>query len=193
MEFILSAVIVFTVTNIDDIIILSLFFSDKKLTPRTIVSGQYLGIGTIVVVSALGALLASALPTRWIALLGLIPIIIGLSKAASLFSSKNHPENPLSSASRLPSSGLFYVTCLTIANGGDNIGLYIPIFSLALDKIYIYAIIFMLMTGFWCYIGYKLVSWPPVAIRIDRYGKYLLPVALILIGLHILSGAFVAD
>ncbi|MFL5538288.1 MAG: cadmium resistance protein, partial [Longimicrobiaceae bacterium] len=50
------AVAVFVSTNIDDIFLLSAFFADGHLRPRSIVAGQFLGIGVLVAASTLAAL-----------------------------------------------------------------------------------------------------------------------------------------
>lgn len=52
------AIAVFVSTNVDDTLILSAMYSDPHLKARSIVAGQFLGIGTIVVVSAIAALAA---------------------------------------------------------------------------------------------------------------------------------------
>jgi len=49
-----QAIVLFAVTNIDDIVVLSLFFSRGNRAPgstRRIVTGQYLGFGAILAVS----------------------------------------------------------------------------------------------------------------------------------------------
>ena len=60
------AIVVFLSTNVDDIFLLAAFYSDSKIRPRSVVFGQFLGIGTLVVVSCLAAWLAIALPPRLI-------------------------------------------------------------------------------------------------------------------------------
>lgn len=69
------AILVFISTNVDDIFLLAAFFADKKLTARTVVLGQLLGIGTLVAVSTLVAWLSMALPEGWISLLGVCAAI----------------------------------------------------------------------------------------------------------------------
>lgn len=73
-------IVVFASTNIDDIFLLAAFFADPRLRHRSIVFGQYLGIGALVLASALAALLALTLPDGWIALLGIVPLLLGLGK-----------------------------------------------------------------------------------------------------------------
>ena len=69
----------FVATNIDDIFVLMLFFSNPKFRMRQVVIGQYLGIGLLVVISTIGSLIALVVPQYIIGLLGLIPISIGSS------------------------------------------------------------------------------------------------------------------
>jgi cadmium resistance protein CadD (predicted permease) len=68
----------FIATNIDDIFVLMLFFSSSKFHKFQVVIGQYLGIGLLVVISALGSLLALIVPQQIIGLLGFVPISIGI-------------------------------------------------------------------------------------------------------------------
>jgi cadmium resistance protein CadD (predicted permease) len=74
----------FVATNIDDIFLLMLFFSNTKFPMWQVVIGQYLGIGLLVAISALGSLLALIVPQYIIGLLGLIPISIGIIKLLQL-------------------------------------------------------------------------------------------------------------
>jgi cadmium resistance protein CadD (predicted permease) len=47
----------FAATNIDYIFVLMMFFSALSIPPRNVVLGQYLGIGLLVAISAVGSLL----------------------------------------------------------------------------------------------------------------------------------------
>ena len=46
------AVVLFVFTDIDDVFLLMAYFADPRYRARDIVIGQYLGIGTLVAVSA---------------------------------------------------------------------------------------------------------------------------------------------
>ena len=71
-----TAIVVFVSTNIDDLFLLAAFFADPRVRYRSIVIGQYAGIGVLVVFSALVALLALAFPEGWVALLGIVPLYL---------------------------------------------------------------------------------------------------------------------
>ena len=62
----------FVTTNIDDIFVLMLFFSSSKFHKFQVVVGQYLGIGLLVVIGALGSLLALVIAQQIIGLLGIL-------------------------------------------------------------------------------------------------------------------------
>ena len=83
------------------------------------------------------------------------------------------------------------VALVTIANGGDNLGVYIPLFSRDLPWFPIYAGVFAVMTGIWCAAGYWLVNHPVLGARIRQYGHRVFPWVLIALGLLILSDALV--
>ena len=56
MESLVASLIAFIVTNLDDIFILILFFSDRNLKHRNIITGQFLGISTLILLSFLDPL-----------------------------------------------------------------------------------------------------------------------------------------
>lgn len=72
----------FAGTNVDDLVVLTVLFLSARATgrprPWQIWSGQYAGIAVLVVVSALAALGLAAVPDRWVGLLGLVPIALGV-------------------------------------------------------------------------------------------------------------------
>lgn len=191
---------VFASTNIDDLFLLAAFFADPQLRHRSIVIGQYLGIGALVLVSASSALLALAFPDGWVALLGVVPLLMGLrqllalrtdavsgesgSKGHRVQDDKNHAERGLRSQ-------VLAVASVTVANGADNVGVYVPLFATDFEAILTYALTFAVMTGVWCALGYLLVNNKVLGGAIRRYGNVILPVVLISLGLSILSGASV--
>jgi cadmium resistance protein CadD (predicted permease) len=81
------------------------------------------------------------------------------------------------------------VASVTVANGGDNLGVYIPLFSRELAWVPVYAAVFAVMTAFWCAAGYWLVHHPILGARIRTYGHVALPFVLIGLGLYILADA----
>lgn len=82
MSLIAIGVSAFVATNIDDIFVLMMFFSSfysssMAFPVRQIVLGQYIGIGLLIAISALGSLISLVVPPYIIGLLGIVPIAIG--------------------------------------------------------------------------------------------------------------------
>ena len=170
----------FVSTNVDDILLLAVWFAQRGRRVPSIVFGQYLGIGVLVGVSAIAALTALVLPRGWIPLMGLLPLALGIRGLRRPES--DEPETTPSG------TGVWSVAAVTVANGGDNVGVYIPLFAKSPEAVVIYAVIFAVGTAIWCALGYTLVSHPAAKPLLEKYAHRLMPWVLIGIGVHVLSG-----
>ncbi|WP_434686798.1 cadmium resistance transporter [Pseudanabaena minima] len=190
------AVTAFTATNIDDILILTIFFAqvDHKFRPRHILIGQYLGFGIILLASLPGYFGGLVIDHKWLGLLGLLPITIGLKK---LISNQDNAEINVQTCASANQKSLnkapiispqtYHVAVVTFANGGDNIGIYIPLFANSNSvSLPIIVITFLLMIAVWCYAAYLISSHPLVTKIITRYSHILVPLVLIALGLYIM-------
>ena len=183
----------FIATNIDDIFVLMLFFTFRRFHRLVVVAGQYLGIGTLVAISTVGSLLALVVPQVVIGLLGLVPISIGSIRLIQL---RKHQEelspNEIRSSRWQHHFSLLAVAAVTISNGGDNIGIYVPLFAKysAMAEILVLVTIFMIMTGVWCLMGYYLVYHRLLAARFRQIGEKVFPFVLIGLGVYIIIHAF---
>ncbi|GFE71577.1 cadmium resistance transporter [Chroococcus sp. FPU101] len=186
----------FIATNIDDILLLMLFFSKNqaKFGTRQIVIGQYLGFTILILFSLPGLFGGLLVPEAWIGLLGLVPIYIGIK---SLF--KKEDENDeiqlISSEtasspkllSRILSKETYSVAAVTVANGGDNIGIYVPLFaSGTLVQFWVLVGIFYVMLGIWCYTAFLLTRHPVLARFLTHYGEKITPWVLLALGIFII-------
>jgi cadmium resistance protein CadD (predicted permease) len=195
--------VAFTITDIDDIILLIFFFSQtkKSFTKREVFLGQYLGFLVLLFLTMLGYLGTLAIPLAWIGLLGLVPFFRGLNELYKRFSSKKEMlsiQHDSSSSAMLSSrldrvfARLFNprvatIAVLTIGNGSDNLSVYIPLFAHGtLSQVGIYLILFLLLVGVWCLLGYTISHLPGVAQVLERTGSFMLPFLLIGLGLFIL-------
>ena len=185
----------FVATNIDDIFLLMLFFSSPKFQKTQVVIGQYLGIGLLVIIGALGSLLALVIPQYVIGLLGLVPIVIGVIRIMRI-------RKPESSIQEQMNEQVNYgwhthlstlaIAAITFSNGGDNIGIYTPLFAKysSAGEVVFLSIIFMVMTAVWCIIAYNLVSHPVYARRIHKVEYIIFPFVLIGLGIFIITSSF---
>lgn len=204
---ILSAIGAFLVTNIDDIFVLMLLFSQVKtkvesdgrsdlkrkgVAPRDIVVGQYLGFSLLVLLSLLGTFGVMLIPEKWVGLLGLIPIYLGIK----LFI-KGEDEDEDAILSGLGRFHTFFlnVAFITFANGGDNIGIYVPFFStLNTGELIITVITFLVMVAVWCLLGYRLARFRYVSETLEKYGRWIIPIVFVGLGIYIMmeTGTLVA-
>jgi cadmium resistance transport/sequestration family protein len=183
-----TGVSAFAATNLDDIVILMLFFSQVNtlLQRRHIVSGQYLGFALLVLASLPGFFGSLILPRPWIGLLGLVPIILGFSR---LFE-RNEDEaaeisfqQPQSAWTSFLSPQTYGVAALTVANGSDNVGIYVPLFAnCTWSTLGLILAIFFTLVGVWCYAAYQLTRLPTIADALTRYGNQFVPYVLIGLG-----------
>lgn len=192
----------FVATNIDDIVILTLFFSQRNATFRTrhIVLGQYLGFIVLILASLPGFFGGLIIPKSWIGLLGFLPIAIGIRQLFPSSAQENAVQMVTSETESFPLNRSFksllvsflapptyHVAAVTVANGGDNIGIYVPLFaSLHAAGLMITLGVFFILIGVWCAIADYLARHPALAPILSRYGQAIVPYVLIGLGLFIL-------
>jgi cadmium resistance protein CadD (predicted permease) len=196
----------FVATNIDDIFVLMMFFSSSYSSSmaspvRQIVLGQYIGIGLLIAISALGSLISLVVPPYIIGLLGIVPIAIGTRRLVQIIIKRDKTSAPPSMDAAKESNNrkrnkqylpFLAVAAVTFSNGGDNIGVYTPMFAQynSVSQVTTLIVVFMLMTAVWCIAAYYLVNHPLVASRIRRIGHVVMPFVLIGLGIYILAQAF---
>ncbi|WP_433550734.1 cadmium resistance transporter [Micromonospora zamorensis] len=176
-----GAAVVFAATDIDDIVILTLLFVAARTTgrphPWQIVAGQYLGIGALALASAVAAAGLLVVPDPWTGLLGLLPIALGVR---ALRASDDHVTPTVV-------TGTLGVAGVTIANGADNVAVYVPVFrALGLADSAVFLLVFVLLIALWCAAGAWLGGHPRVVRLVERAGHWLVPTIFIGIGVLIL-------
>lgn len=194
---IFTGITAFTATNLDDLVILTLLFSQVNATFRRhhIVIGQYLGFCTLILASLVGFFGGLILPAEWIGLLGLVPITIGLNRLLNPDDDNDSSSEPELDTKISPASGLaslisppaYSVAAITIANGSDNISIYMPLFaSTGISSLLIIISVFLLLVGVWCYMTYKLTCQRDISNLLARYGNHFVPFVLIGLGVFII-------
>jgi cadmium resistance protein CadD (predicted permease) len=177
------AITLFASTNIDDLVVLIGFFADRRFRTRDIVAGQFAGVAALFLASASGSLLSLVIPRAYLGLLGILPIVIGIRKLSDLRRDASAPEN----SSQGSVAG---VTLVTIANGGDNIAIYIPAFAVHSGaENAVIAMVFVAMTALWCMLAHWMVNHRRFGAPLRRYGHIFAPMVLIGLGLVIIYKA----
>ena len=197
---IIAGVTSFAATNIDDIAILMLFFAQVNVTfrPRHIVLGQYLGFTALIAASLPGFFGGLIVPKAIIGLLGLVPIAIGISHLVNKENDRDEvqavsgefsreSDSPVSKLANLFNAQTLNVAAVTAANGGDNIGIYLPLFASSdLPSLMVILAVFFVLVGVWSYAAYRLTRRIAIAKILTRYTQAIVPFILIGLGIFIL-------
>jgi cadmium resistance protein CadD (predicted permease) len=260
-----TAVALFAATNVDDLVVLALLSAASRAAGRPrrweIWSGQYLGFAVLVGLSLAAGRGLSLVPARWLWLLALIPLIIGVVTLATAIRAARHGEPPTpplaagqpsgpgpsgtagpsgmpgplgmvgssgmagssgvagssevagpsgvvgssgmagpSGVGGLPAvpglsnggwlawmAGVVGVGTLTVIDGADNLAAYTPVFATAdADRIAVTLVVFAVGVAVWCAAGGLLTRHHRITDTLQRYGRWVLPAAFILIGLYTL-------
>lgn len=194
-----TGVTAFSATNIDELLLLTLFFSQVNATFRRqhIVVGQYLGFSLIILASLPAFFSSLIIPQDWIGILGLVPIFVGLSRLLSHESDSSATEVETAQSKSVIASFMspetYSIAAIAFANGGDNIGIYIPLFASSdSQSLLIMLSVFFVLVGVWCYAAYQSSRQQKIADILTRYGNTMVPFVLIGLGIFILldSGTF---
>ncbi|MDV8360686.1 CadD family cadmium resistance transporter [Streptococcus pneumoniae] len=188
---IISAIGVYISTSIDYLIILIILFAQLSQNKQKwhIYAGQYLGTGLLVGASLVAAYVVNFVPEEWmVGLLGLIPIYLGIRFAILGEDAEEEEEEIIERLEQSKANQLFWtVTLLTIASGGDNLGIYIPYFaSLDWSQTLVALLVFVIGIIIFCEISRVLSSIPLIFETIEKYERIIVPLVFILLGLYIM-------
>ena len=185
---IISAIGVYISTSIDYLIILFAQLSQNKQKWH-IYAGQYLGTGLLVGASLVAAYVVNFVPEAWmVGLLGLIPIYLGIRFAIVGEGEEEEEEEIIERLEQSKANQLFWtVTLLTIASGGDNLGIYIPYFSsLDWSQTLVALLVFAIGIIIFCELSRVLSSIPLISETIEKYQRIIVPLVFIPLGLYIM-------
>ncbi|NBO31959.1 MAG: transporter [Cyanobacteria bacterium WB6_1B_304] len=211
---IVTGISVFTATSLDDILILTVYFAQANihknlgsstihtLQRRHIIAGQYVGFTALILISLPGFWGGQVIPQTWLGWLGFLPITIGIQRFFQLnqhIPSHNDVKTNLIAAPQISWQPLItilkpqtvQITLIAIANGGDNIAIYIPLFARSsLSELILTLSCFFILIAIWCIVANHLSSHPFLSPPLVRYGQRLAPFVLIGLGLIILLESF---
>lgn len=188
---IISAIGVYISTSIDYLIVLIILFAQLSQNKQKwhIYAGQYLGTGLLVGVSLVAAYVVNFVPEAWmVGLLGLIPIYLGIRFAIVGEGEEEEEEETIERLEQSKANQLFWtVTLLTIASGGDNLGIYIPYFaSLDWAQTLVALLVFAIGVIIFCKLSQVLSSIPLISETIEKYTRIIVPLVFIPLGLYIM-------
>lgn len=189
----------FAITNIDDMFVLAAFFAESytsdTLTPLKITIGQYVGFTIIVAISMIGFGIAQALPSEPIGFLGLLPILLGIWKLFELYFDDESEDDDeerevgvVTEKSHIATvKSILKVSIVTVTNGGDNIGTYVPLFSQAKGaEIAVYIVVYYILLGVWCLVAYLIMRQKHILRLGQKYAGIVVPFLFIGLGIYII-------
>lgn len=182
-----AAVVVFAATNVDDLVVLTFLFMashvGERPRPWLVVAGQAAGVAVLVASAAVAAIGLVIVPARWVGLLGVFPLTLGLWRLIGTFREAPDTDTPASVTASLGS-----VAGVAILNGADNIAVYTPMLhNLQAGQVLITLAVFAAMIGIWCAVAYWLGSHLAAIAAVRRFSHRLVPIALITIGVILLT------
>ncbi|BAY09646.1 cadmium resistance transporter [Calothrix sp. NIES-2098] len=190
-----TGITAFSATNIDDMVLLTLFFSQVNNTFRRwhIIAGQYLGFTALIVASLPGFFGGLVIPRPWIGLFGIVPIVIGIrallkhEEDAADGDEIEIKQSHHSLLTKFLNIQTYSVAAVTFANGTDNISIYVPLFASSTgESLLVILTVFFLLVGCLCYAAYRLTHNRAIAELMARYGHHIMPFVLMGLGAFIL-------
>jgi cadmium resistance protein CadD (predicted permease) len=183
---IMTSIALFAITNADDIVMLTTLNASSRVVGRPrewhIWAGQYAGFTILIVASLAAAAGLTQVPVHWLWLLGLLPLGLGLVKLVGAIRARGSGG----SGPPVMNTGLIGVMGLTIANGSDNVSVYIPVFrTSSLAGIVLVIVVFMVGTALYCLAGSRFAARRSVTELIERWGQWIVPAVFVLIGLYV--------
>ena len=181
---ILTAIVAFAAANIGDLLVLLLFFADRRFRSWQIVTGQYLGVSAVIALCLLGAGVATRLPALLVRGLGIVPIAVGIHKlvarragaeAADIRQGRSHSANVLT------------VAAISFADCSDNLAVFTPLFTRS-NRVEqaIATLTFLVLIGVWCGSARYFTRHPKLGERFRAIGNNAAPWGLIGLGIFIL-------
>jgi cadmium resistance protein CadD (predicted permease) len=188
-----AAAALFVGANIDDIVVLALLSSTSQTTGRPsrwqLWGGQSVGFGLLAGVALAAGRGLASIPEHWLWPVGLVPIVLGLIYLARALRAVRRGERPPAPSA----GGLPGVAMLAIVNGADSLAAYTPLFATSgWGQVTVTLVVFAAGVALWCLAGWRLAGHKRMTVVLSRYGPWILPAVLILIGLYTLhaTGAF---
>ena len=186
---VITSIILYSGTAVDLLIILMLFFAKRK-SRKDIINiylGQFLGSGSLILLSLLFAFVLNYIPSKEIlGLLGLIPIFLGLKV---LLLGDSDGEAIAKEGLRKDNKNLiFLVAMITFAScGADNIGVFVPYFTtLNLANLIVALLTFLVMIYLLVFSAQKLAQVPSVGETLEKYSRWFIAVVYLGLGMYIL-------
>jgi cadmium resistance protein CadD (predicted permease) len=177
----------FVGTNIDNALVtLAMVAAAPPERARRIATGQIIGFALLVAAAGATAIALFEISPKLVGLLGLVPLLQGIRGLFML----RHPERRHALSARAVGAGIVTAGLITLAAGGDNLAVYIPLFRVAgvtsiVSIVVVFALGEALLTVFVLGIGQH----QRIRGAVTRVGVLAAPILYCLIGVVVLLRA----
>ncbi len=179
------AIATFVSTNVDNLFLLVGFLGSPGFRVRNMVVGY---VGAVVLVLAVGLAISYAAdfaPNRYAGYLGLVPIGMGVAR---LYRVLRYRDGPAEVGAMPVTRGALSVGVVMIANSGDSFAAFVPLFAETREPFTLLIVaVGAFLSVFWCWLARWMASHASVQRPLQKWGAYVLPIMLILVGAYILS------
>ena len=175
-------------TNMDNFLLLVTMYSRYFRHPWAVTAGYVAGMILIAIITIAIGELGDLIPIAYLGLLGVIPMMMGVFALWKLF---RGPQPDEVNSTFAGNSGLAIFTALIaiqLSNGTDTIITFSALYADSSDPSdFIVAPTFFTMVGIFSWVAYYSVRHPGLGQLLARYGKYVTPFILILVGFYIFT------
>lgn len=189
-ETLLTALLSYIGTSIDHIIVLILLFSQtqhRKRDDLEVVGGVFAGFTLIILISLLARFGLQFVRQDWLGWLGLIPILLGVRVLFRPVDDETKAEEKITSTYARHPSQFGTVFFLMLAFGGDNLGVYIPLFaSVSGRQLVLILLVYYSLSAVMLVAAYRISEVKQINRFIERYERWIVALVFILLGLYIM-------
>ncbi len=175
-------------TNLDNLILLVALYSRFPRYTKTVATGYVGGMLLIGAISSVVGEGGDLIPLESLGMLGVVPIALGIMALFQLFQNKQTGEAD-KFANETSHKAVFLSVLITqLSNGADSIITFSIFLAESTDTTdYLIALTFLGMTGIFAWLAHYLLKHRKLRDVVDRYGHYVTPFILILVGVYILT------
>jgi len=175
-------------TNLDNLLLLAAMYSRYPNQARVVTAGYFTGMILIAIITLIIGEVGDIIPLAYLGLLGMIPMMMGALALLKLFRSRQLEavDSVVTGGNRL--AVFFALISIQLSNSADSIITFSALFADSADPSdYVVAQTFFVMVGVFSAVAYYSVKHPKLSQILSRYGQFVTPFILILVGFYILS------
>lgn len=178
----------FISTNLDNLLLLVAMYSRYQHQPGMVTAGYVTGMTLVAIATLAIGEVGGLIPLDYLGFLGVIPMMMGVFALLKLFRNAGTDDSIhiASGSSRL--AVFMALMSIQLSNSADSILTFSTLFADSADPAdYVVAPTFFVMVGIFSTVAYNSVRHPRLSQFLGRYGPYVTPFILMLVGYYILS------